>query len=441
MIRAFVMRLFAAGLLLASLGGSAFAGEVELAWQRNTEPGVAGYIVWYGTQSGIYRASVDVGNRAGCTLTGLQDGQRYYFAVQAYDSSRVMSPLSAEVFADVTDDAAPPSAVPGNGPRAGSTPPEDAAGLSGDYYIHHPVRGSWLTGWVTMAPGASDPSRMDVIKGWGDSRQKVGEWAVGASGTDRVLRVSAAVGEPNPSSSIDLVVWQASTGNWYVLNSNDGIAYASRLVVALGLGSAGDLPVPGDYDGDGRPDLGVWRASSGAWSVLLSTYDYDAGHGLQRRWGVGAAGDVPVPADYDGDGFADLAVWRPSTGDWHVLKSSEAYSYDSALKINWGPSGEGNVPVPADYDGDGRADLAVWNARTGDWYVLKSGDANQDRSPAMVHLGVAAAGDIPMPGDYDADGRAEPAVWQAPGGTWAELPSLRDVSRGGDPPFRRKDGK
>ncbi len=433
MIRAFITRMLMACLAIVALGGSATAGEVQLAWERNAEPGVAGYILWYGTQSGIYTARVDVGNRTDWTLTGLEDGRRYFFAVQAYDFARTMSPLSAEVIADVTaDEPAPPSSGSSN---------DGAASLAGDYYIHHAVRGSWLTGWVTMIPSAADPARMDVFKGTIDSRQKVGEWSSRKSGKERTLTVSGATVEPNPSNTTDLLVWQASTGTWYVLNSNDDITYASRLIVTLGLGAAGDKPVPGDYDGDGRPDLGVWRASTGAWSVLLSACEYDAGRALQRQWGLGTAGDVPVPADYDGDGFADLAVWRASSGDWYVLKSSEAYGNDAAVKINWGFGGQNDVPVPADYDGDGKADPAVWSAQTGDWYVLKSSDAYQDRSSVRINLGLAPASDIPMAGDFDGDGRAEPAVWRASGVAWSDLPLARDPARVEDPAAKRKDGK
>ena len=437
MMRAFVTRLLAASTVLAVLGGSAFAGEVELTWERNPEPGVAGYIVWYGTQPGIYKASVDVGNRTGWTLTGLQEGQRYYFAVQAYDSSRIPSPLSAEVFADVTSDAE--NQPPSKSPKAGSSKPsaDAVAGLAGEYYIHHPVRGSWLTGWVTMRPSATDAARMDVFKGTAGHQEKIGEWLFGEAETERTFVHTGSVAEPNPSSTTDLVVWQASSGKWFFLNSNDGITYASRLVVTLGLALAGDTPVPGDYDGDGRPDVGVWRPSTGDWSVLLSAFDYDGNHRLQRRWGLGTAGDVPVPADYDGDRLTDLAVWRAPTGDWYVLKSSNAYSDETALTINLGQGSRGDVPVPGDYDGDGKADPAVWRAPTGDWYVLLSSDAYQDRSSMTVNLGIGSAGDMPMPGDYDGDGKTEPGVWRAPAGKWLPLASTRESPRADDRPVRR----
>ena len=73
----------------------------------------------------------------------------------------------------------------------------------------------------------------------------------------------------------------------------------------LQVGEDGDIPVPHDYDGDGAADIAVFRPSSGMWFV--------AG---QVEVGFGQLGDVPVPADYDGDGRVDIAVYRPSTSTW-----------------------------------------------------------------------------------------------------------------------------
>jgi hypothetical protein len=61
---------------------------------------------------------------------------------------------------------------------------------------------------------------------------------------------------------------------------------------------------------------------------------------------------MPVPADYDGDGRTDLAVLRRSTGEWFLLRSSAG-----AAVVTWGL---GNVPTPGDYDGDNAAEAAVW---------------------------------------------------------------------------------
>ena len=62
--------------------------------------------------------------------------------------------------------------------------------------------------------------------------------------------------------------------------------------------------MPADYDVDGRADLGVWRATTGEWWILGSR----DGVAVRRQWG--APGDAPVAADYDGDGLPDLSVYR-----------------------------------------------------------------------------------------------------------------------------------
>lgn len=200
----------------------------------------------------------------------------------------------------------------------------------------------------------------------------------------------------------DLAIWRPSNGNWILFDSL--VRFGEGTATQWGM--AGDIPVQGDYDGDGKTDFCVYRPSTNVWWVMKSS------DGSNYAVSYGTTGDVVAPADYDGDGKTDIAVFRPSNGNWYVIYSSTG---NSATLGQLGSTGD--IPAPADYDGDGKADLCVWRYGSPSQFIYRRSTDNQTQT---ANLGSAST-DKPVSSDYDGDGKADFALFN--GNVWTILKS------------------
>ncbi|MGI8811571.1 MAG: FG-GAP-like repeat-containing protein [Pyrinomonadaceae bacterium] len=165
-------------------------------------------------------------------------------------------------------------------------------------------------------------------------------------------------------------------------------------------GSASSAPF--DFDGDGRADQAIFRPGSSVWYINRSSTGFTA-------FQFGSPADRSISADFDGDGKSDPAVYRG--GIWYRFKSATntVDGYVFGLPTD--------IPVPADLNGDGKAEIVIFRPETGDWHWLSSVDG----SYSVQRFG--SPGDIPLPGDYDGDGKADFNVFRPSTGVWYRLNS------------------
>ena len=125
---------------------SCFAFHLTLKWDPNVEEDLAGYIVYYGTASRNYRYDVDIGDRTSCTISGLDEGKRYYFAVTAYDEEGNESPFSREV----TYLSIPEAETPGGSGASGAS---GGGGGGGGCFVTSAADGRWAMGHLATFAG------------------------------------------------------------------------------------------------------------------------------------------------------------------------------------------------------------------------------------------------------------------------------------------------
>jgi uncharacterized delta-60 repeat protein len=222
-------------------------------------------------------------------------------------------------------------------------------------------------------------------------------------GIGRILNNAVPASRPfdyDGDGRSDVSVFRASENRWYILRSSDGAV--SQPVFATG----GDVPVPADYDGDQKTDVAIFRPSTGQWWYLSSL------NGSQVLNPFGQTGDIPRPSDFDGDGKTDFVLFRPSDNKWYRFGSSVGATTPAAF------GSPGDQPVIGDFDGDGKNDLAVFRPSTGDWWYAASSSGGAFR---QTHWG--QNGDLPVPADYDGDAKTDLAVFRPSDGGWYVLNS------------------
>ncbi len=202
--------------------------------------------------------------------------------------------------------------------------------------------------------------------------------------------------------------------------------------VIFGSGNT-DYFVPADYDGDGICDIAVWtNPSPSQYKILQSST------GTTRVVNFGQPGDEPTVGDFDGDGKADLAVFRRGPG-------SEAHLYYQGSLNN--PNGlttevpKGSLSVdssvfldPGDYDGDGENDLCVQGqagstGNSAEFSLKRSSDGGEE------HILFGAPTDSTVEGDYDGDGRSDFATVSSVSGQFQWSILERDGGGTGNTPY------
>ena len=221
------------------------------------------------------------------------------------------------------------------------------------------------------------------------------------------LKIADKLGDYDGDGRVDIGIFRHASGTFYIQRSLDNGMTSQQW------GQSDDSPEVADFDGDGQTDFSVARNVSGT----LTWYILQSSNNAVRivPWGVFTS-DATITGDYDGDGKADLGVWRASAATFYILQSSN----NAVFAQSWGLSSDQHGR--GDFDKDGKTDFLMVRNSGGvlTWYIRQSSNG------ALNATQWGVSGDRPQcitQPDFDGDGRTDIAVWRPSNGTWYILNS------------------
>ncbi|MDC0716169.1 trypsin-like serine protease [Nannocystis bainbridge] len=290
------------------------------------------------------------------------------------------------------------------GPVAGGL--DSCQGDSGGPLLTWTATGLQQFGVVSWGDGCARPDKPGIYTKIG--AQRLHRWL------RSVIHESPVVGDVNGDGRDDIITFthgDSSTGplDVYVALSN-GSSFGVGQVWQGWWAHRGHTAGVGDFDGDGRDDIWAFSESQ-VWVALSRGYDFN-GAIYNSSVGTTDMDDIGRVADVNGDGRDDAVLFAADgTGDVHVMLSTGA-SFGAKTKWHEYFAPEGETPMLADVNADGRADLITFTQSfLGAQVIVALSNGSSFGTPAVWTSWFAPAGEVPAVGHFNADALADIATF------------------------------
>lgn len=216
-------------------------------------------------------------------------------------------------------------------------------------------------------------------------------FTMGSTATSANCSDKPVSGDWNGDGKADLGVYRPTptTGQFFELTGSTTATHT--------WGKPGDIAVTGDWDANGRAETGVRPLGSKAFVLRSAT------GAVRTNYNYGLPTDTPVIGDWNGDRYADLGVYRPSTRQFIMRPPGGGAN----TVVVWGAAGD--KPVSGDWNKDGRSDIGTYTPSTGYW-TLRVPSGTRFTTERFKYG--ATNGDLPVTGDWNGDKITDVGVWR-----------------------------
>jgi len=183
-------------------------------------------------------------------------------------------------------------------------------------------------------------------------------------------------------------------GPWYIDYNGNREWDPDSGDVSFWFGTNGDLPIAGDWNGDGIDEIGVFR--NGPWYLDYNgnrLWDPDSG---DVSFWFGTSGDLPIAGDWNEDGKDEIGVFR--NGPWYLDYNGNREWDPASGDVSFWFGTSGDAPLAGDWNSDGIDEIGVF--RNGPWYLDYNGNREWDPASGDVSFWFGTSGDRPVEGRW-----------------------------------------
>ncbi|MFG1675451.1 hypothetical protein [Micromonospora sp. NPDC049282] len=270
-----------------------------------------------------------------------------------------------------------------------------------------------------------------VIEQTGSANTIERTWTAGNAGLYTPVRYDNILEDVSPEDvpisgdwngdGVDTVgVFRPSTSTFYLRDTNSGDA---TRIFKFGHGPSGDIPIAGNWDNTGGDSVGVYRPSNSTFYLTNGTTSSTNDTDYEFKFGHGPSGDQPVAGNWDNTRGDSVGVFRPSTSTWYLTNGTTSTDYE--FKFGHGPSGD--QPVAGDWNNNGYDSVGVFRPTNSTWYLTNGTTTATNTTDHEFIFGHGPSGDIAVPGRWIKNSNTTPGV-RRPGNNTVYL---RNTNNGG----------
>jgi hypothetical protein len=213
-------------------------------------------------------------------------------------------------------------------------------------------------------------------------------------------------------------VYRPADGSAYLDYNNSGTWNGCGVDRCFSIGTNGNLPILGDWNGSGTTKVGVFRPFDGTFYLDYNGNGAWDGCSIDRCAAVGMTGDIPVVGDWNGNGITEVGTFRPSDGTFYLDYNGngqwDGCAVDRCLQIGVNE----DIPLVGDWSGSGTSKVGAYRPSEGIFYLDYNGNGVWDGCAVDKCLQIGLNGDTPLVGDWNASGTSRVGVFRPSDGTF-----------------------